>query len=179
MRLFSVSGTETRTKAIRLRGAAMRTLLALALCANKHNVVQAEGKALAQLVSERFGIPAKTIEKHIATLQEHRMLFGYSHRQGYSCNAKEWYISKLSKGRPEVLENGPIGPFSIEDISNLLNVGTTTIKRAKKVQSEGIPRLAQAVEQGKVAVSIAATMLNWAGYQHLEDLEWLSEAFGG
>jgi DNA-binding transcriptional regulator YdaS (Cro superfamily) len=43
-----------------------------------------------------------------------------------------------------------------EDAAKLLNVGERSVGRASKVRSKGTPELAQAVEQGRLAVSVAA-----------------------
>ena len=50
---------------------------------------------------------------------------------------------------------------SQDDAANLVNVSTRSVASAKKVLTEGTPELAQAVEQGKVAVSLAAKVAGW------------------
>lgn len=55
-------------------------------------------------------------------------------------------------------EDGPIGLSTIQEAANAVQVGTTTIKRAKTVLANGSQELIEAVEQGKVAVSKAAVV---------------------
>jgi hypothetical protein len=64
-------------------------------------------------------------------------------------------LATLKRGRPSE-ENGPIGPFSIEDAANLLSVGERSVKRAKQVIEHGSPELVDAVERGEIPVSFAA-----------------------
>jgi hypothetical protein len=46
--------------------------------------------------------------------------------------------------------------LSIRDAAKLLNVGHTTVERARVVVSKGIPELAQAVEKGEIKLTPAA-----------------------
>lgn len=63
-------------------------------------------------------------------------------------------IANLGEGRPS--ETSPIGLVSQADAGRLLNVGLTSIKRARKVAEEAVPELQEAVESGRVSVSAAA-----------------------
>jgi hypothetical protein len=59
----------------------------------------------------------------------------------------------LKQGRPE--ENSHIHPMSQERAADLLHVGVSTVKQARKVQADGAPELAQAVDAGPLTVSAA------------------------
>lgn len=50
----------------------------------------------------------------------------------------------------------PIGGISAEKAAEQLNVGTRSVERARVVLEHGAPELQQAVEQGTVAISVAA-----------------------
>lgn len=54
---------------------------------------------------------------------------------------------------------GPIGPPSIEQAADMLNVGTTTVKRAKQVLEHGSKEIIQAVERGELPVSFTAKVV--------------------
>jgi ParB-like chromosome segregation protein Spo0J len=53
---------------------------------------------------------------------------------------------------------GPIGPRSNSDAAKLMNVGTTTVKRSKKVLRDGDRKLIEAVERGDISVSTGANI---------------------
>jgi len=58
-------------------------------------------------------------------------------------------------------EGSPKGlPSSIETASEILNVGSSSIKRAKQVLDSKNKPLVEAVESGKVSVSLAAKLVN-------------------
>jgi hypothetical protein len=68
-------------------------------------------------------------------------------------------LAKLQRGdNQHTKEDGPIGPPSIEKAAEQLQVGKTSVKRAKSVQEHGSPELIAAVEQGEITVSKAATI---------------------
>ena len=63
-------------------------------------------------------------------------------------------ISNMRSGRPT--KSASIDAVSKKEAAKKLNVGTASVERAKKVLDKGTPELVQAVEEGKVAVSVAA-----------------------
>lgn len=63
-------------------------------------------------------------------------------------------ISNMRTGRPT--KSASIEAISKTDAAKKLNVGKASVERAKKVLDKGTPELVQAVEDGKVAVSVAA-----------------------
>jgi len=65
-------------------------------------------------------------------------------------------LATLKRGRPE--ENSQIHPISQERAAELLNVGISTVKQARKVQVDGTPELAQAVDAGTLTVSAAVPL---------------------
>jgi N6-adenosine-specific RNA methylase IME4 len=65
-------------------------------------------------------------------------------------------IANMARGRP--MENSSIEPITQDAAADLLNVGRESVKRARKVQDEGVPELADAVISGKVSVSAAAAI---------------------
>jgi glutamate racemase len=68
-------------------------------------------------------------------------------------------LAKLPKGRPA--ENTEISVFTPTqtEAAKLLNVSVDSVQFARKVQEQGTPELARAIEDGKVSVSAAAAML--------------------
>lgn len=68
-------------------------------------------------------------------------------------------LAKLPKGANQHTE---ISASSItqETAAKMLNVSVDSVQFAKKVQDQGTPELAKAVEQGKVSVSAAASIVN-------------------
>ncbi len=62
-------------------------------------------------------------------------------------------LAKLPKGSNQ---HTPIGGPSRQTAAELLNVGTTSVERAKMVQQKGTAELVDAVESGRVSVSAAA-----------------------
>lgn len=72
-------------------------------------------------------------------------------------------IANLGEGRPPAAkdvplldETPPIGGVSAADAAKMLNVGERSVERAKIVQRDGVPELAEAVERDEIAVSRAA-----------------------
>lgn len=65
-------------------------------------------------------------------------------------------IANLKPGRPA--ETPSIGGVSAESAAAMLNVGTRSVERARKVQESGIPELVERVEAGSIAVSTAAVI---------------------
>lgn len=63
-------------------------------------------------------------------------------------------IATLKQGARTDLS--PIGEMSQEDAAKLLNVGKRSVERARVVREHGTPELISAVEQGHLAVSVAA-----------------------
>jgi N6-adenosine-specific RNA methylase IME4 len=63
-------------------------------------------------------------------------------------------IATLKQGARTDLS--PIGEMSQEDAAKLLNVGKRSVERARVVREHGTPDLIKAVEQGQIAVSVAA-----------------------
>ena len=53
-------------------------------------------------------------------------------------------------------QHSPIGETSQAKAAELLNVGKRSVERAAAVRDRGVPELVHAVEQGRVAVSVAA-----------------------
>lgn len=82
------------------------------------------------------------------------------HRRHLSESQRSMVSAKLATlelgGNQHKKEGGPIGPPSIEEASKMLNVGTTSTKRAKKVLAAGSDEVQQAVEQDELPVSVAA-----------------------
>jgi len=67
-------------------------------------------------------------------------------------------IANLNKGDNQ---HSPIGLFTTQDdAAKTLNVGTTSLKRAKQVKEKGTDSLVDAVEQGRIAVFQAAILSN-------------------
>lgn len=54
---------------------------------------------------------------------------------------------------------GPIGPPSIEQAADMLNVGRRSVVRAKQVLDAGAPEIVAAVEAGELPVSFAAKVV--------------------
>lgn len=50
------------------------------------------------------------------------------------------------------------GKLSQSDVADLLNISVPSVERANRVLEHGVPELIQAVEQGEVKVSLAATL---------------------
>lgn len=63
-------------------------------------------------------------------------------------------LATLGEGRPT--ETASIEAVSQDNAADLLNVGRASVQRAREVQTHGVPELAQAVDEGRVAVSTAA-----------------------
>ena len=64
-------------------------------------------------------------------------------------------LADMARGRPE--SNSPIGLFTHtqSEAAALLNVGTSTVKRARAVLTKGEPELAEMVAAGKLSVAAA------------------------
>jgi ParB-like chromosome segregation protein Spo0J len=69
-------------------------------------------------------------------------------------------LAKLPKGRPA--ENTEISVFkpTQTEAAKMLNVSVDSVQFARKVQEQGTPELARAVEEGKVSVSAAASIVD-------------------
>jgi N6-adenosine-specific RNA methylase IME4 len=65
-------------------------------------------------------------------------------------------IANLKEGRPK--KNAPIGGVSTAHAAKRLSVGPRSLERAKKVLRDGTKGLVRAVEDGNIAVSIAAKL---------------------
>ena len=67
-------------------------------------------------------------------------------------------IANMKLGSNQYTKGPPIGggKVSVNDAAKKLNVGARSVERAKKVLDTGTAELQQAVEEGKVAVSVAA-----------------------
>ncbi|HWB36327.1 MAG TPA: ParB/RepB/Spo0J family partition protein [Rugosimonospora sp.] len=65
-------------------------------------------------------------------------------------------VANLKPGRPS--ETPSIDGVSAESAATMLNVSTSSVERAKKVQDRGAPELVAAVDAGEVAVSAAASV---------------------
>ena len=63
-------------------------------------------------------------------------------------------------------QNCPL--ISQEDAAKQLNISETSLKQARKVRSDAIPEVADAVESGKLPVSVAATLADAAPEQQRE-----------
>jgi N6-adenosine-specific RNA methylase IME4 len=80
-------------------------------------------------------------------------------------------IATLPKGSNQ---HAPIGaPKTQEEAADLMGVGRRTVQRAREVIQEGVPALVQAVDEGKLAVSVAAQIAT----RSKEEQEKLLEAF--
>jgi hypothetical protein len=66
-------------------------------------------------------------------------------------------LANLERGKPA---NSPVyeTPVSQAKAAEMLNVGERAVRDAKKVQTDGVPELAAAVEKGEVSVSAAAAV---------------------
>ena len=51
--------------------------------------------------------------------------------------------------------DGPIGPSTIQQAAQALNIGERTVKRAKQVKDKAAPEIAAAVKAGDMSVSKA------------------------
>jgi hypothetical protein len=70
-------------------------------------------------------------------------------------------IANLGEGRPPTKkETPPIGGVSQAKAAEMLNVGTKSVERAKKVITKGTPKLIEAVRSGEVHVSAAAEIVD-------------------
>ena len=65
-------------------------------------------------------------------------------------------VENMKEGRPS--KTDPIGSVSRVKAAQMLNVGRTTVQRAKAVLEKGTKNLIKAVEDGKIAVSVAAKL---------------------
>ena len=67
-------------------------------------------------------------------------------------------IANMKLGDNQHKEGGPIGlpTVSNDDAAKRMSVGSMSVKRAKKVLEHGTQELADAVDSGKIAVSVAA-----------------------
>lgn len=67
-------------------------------------------------------------------------------------------FANFKKGDNRFTIDRPIGPSTItqSEAASKLSVGDRSVKRARKVLETGTPELAQAVDTGKIAVSVAA-----------------------
>lgn len=84
------------------------------------------------------------------------------HRRHLTESQRAMVASKLAKLKVGDVKSqasgGSIDPPSIEKAAEQLKVGTASVKRAKAVHEHGSQELIQAVEQGEIAVSKAATI---------------------
>jgi N6-adenosine-specific RNA methylase IME4 len=62
----------------------------------------------------------------------------------------------------------PIGAMSDADAAAMLNVGERSVERAKTVQREAVPEIVTAVEQGHLAVSLAARAAKMSAEDQVE-----------
>jgi len=65
-------------------------------------------------------------------------------------------IANLKNGQRKSAAPIGVAPITKKEAAQRMSVGTTSIDRAKRVLDKGTPELVEAVEQGKVAVSVAA-----------------------
>jgi N6-adenosine-specific RNA methylase IME4 len=72
-------------------------------------------------------------------------------------------ISNMRTGRPT--KSASIEAISKKDAAKKLNVGKASVERAKKVLDKGTPELVQAVEEGNIAVSVAAKIADMSEEQ--------------
>lgn len=82
------------------------------------------------------------------------------HRRHLDDGQRSMVAAKVANMRQgERTDLSPIGEkISQEQAAAMLNVSKRNVERAAKVQAQGAPELVSAVEQGKVAVSTAATV---------------------
>lgn len=65
-------------------------------------------------------------------------------------------IANMKSGENQYSKGGSIEPTSKADAAKKLNVGRASVTRAKTVLNKGTKELVEAVEEGKIAVSVAA-----------------------
>lgn len=67
-------------------------------------------------------------------------------------------IANIKLGDNQYKEGGPIGlpTVSNDEAAKRMSVGSMSVKRARKVLEKGTPELADAVDNGQIAVSVAA-----------------------
>jgi len=82
-------------------------------------------------------------------------------------------LANMPEGRPEI--TAPIGAVSQPEAATLLNASRRSVQRAAKVQQDGIPDLADAVDAGKVAVSLAANVTKLPKEQQQEFVQMVDE----
>ncbi len=69
-------------------------------------------------------------------------------------------LAKMPSHRPVKSENLPTSEMSQSQAAQMLNVSDRSIRTAKQVAEQGTPELAKAVEEGKVSVSAAASIVD-------------------
>lgn len=69
-------------------------------------------------------------------------------------------LAKMPSHRPVKSENLPTSEMSQSQAAQMLNVSDRSIRTAKQVSEQGTPELAKAVEEGKVSVSAAASIVD-------------------
>ena len=100
---------------------------------------------------EVFGGSDEEILKYVLSQNLYRRHLTESHRAMIAAEITTQGSGKKKSG-------GPIGPLEVtnSDAAKMLNVGTTSVKRAKIVKDKGSDKLKAAVTSGKMKVSSAA-----------------------
>jgi N6-adenosine-specific RNA methylase IME4 len=81
------------------------------------------------------------------------------HRRHLSESQRAMVASRLATlGQGARTDLASIDAMSQDDAGELLNVSRASVQRAHEVQTHGVPELAQAVDEGRVAVSTAALL---------------------
>lgn len=76
-------------------------------------------------------------------------------------------VANMHRGRPDEL-NPSIDGFTQEDAAQMLNVGESTVTRARTVINKGTPELIKAVESGEVTVNAAAQIAKLPAARQVE-----------
>lgn len=69
-------------------------------------------------------------------------------------------LAKMPRGNFSKSENLPVSTMSQSEAASALNVSDRSIRTARQVSEQGTPELAKAVEEGKVSVSAAASIVD-------------------
>jgi hypothetical protein len=78
------------------------------------------------------------------------------HRRRLNESQRSWVASKIANLTDGQRADRVAGSIDLTTAAQMLNVSEKSIKRAKAVQRDAEPELQAAVEQGKIAVSLAA-----------------------
>ncbi|HTI78949.1 MAG TPA: MT-A70 family methyltransferase [Acetobacteraceae bacterium] len=145
-----------------MQGAAYKALVNdIRINGQREAIVLHEGMVLdgrnRQRVCRELGLEPKTKAfkgkdplAYVISANLHRRHLDESQR----CMVAAQVATLAGKGRPA--KNAPIGAITQDDAASMLNVSRRGVQRAKIVRDKGSPELIEAVEQGDIAVSLAA-----------------------